>query len=180
MNERSVANRVNKILGYDMITLTDAVKCPKCGKMVLPERGRPDTVAVTFAVEHKAMCWPYYTSFDFSQIDEHQRDALDLRESYIALHIIGREKGTKEERLALGLKDKYLGAFLVPWPAWLEMEQKFIGIQDSIPYDISTMKRVGAGLRPDKDIVHLLARFRLEGTTWPKLPAHNFREWEVL
>jgi len=141
MRELEVRTRIRGMLwrlGYWPITQTDATKtkCDKCGNWVMayPPKGRPDILVLhprglNIVVEVKAI-FPDETSFQFSKINEDQRDWLDLwakdkGHGYLGLGVITKT----------GSKDRLDSIYLVDWKNWLEMEAKLRPIQASVPLD---------------------------------------------
>lgn len=143
MEEKTVRQMIGRSLrqmGYWPITQTDATRtqCPRCKAWVTayPPKGRPDILVLhprgaSIVVECKVLKFKpgKSKSFAFNQIDDAQRRWLDRwlddgGKGYICLGVIQDNPN----------KDELLGAWLVDWADWRATEEKFEGIQASIPY----------------------------------------------
>jgi len=158
MNEAYIRQTINRDLreyGYWPITNTDASRCSRCGGLVKPEIGRPDTLVLhptdsCFVVEYKIL---KTRALPFSEIRDDQRKWLnrwldDGGTGYIGIAVVGKPK--KYHR--------WLDMFLVDWEYWLEVEEECIlAGSKSIPYTWHNRARVPEQL----DMAHKFKAFRM-------------------
>lgn len=138
MNELDVSRKIKDVfetLGYDANKQQDGIKCPRCGKVIVPPSGKPDRtmmhpIARSCYVEVKTVRRDE-TSFSFSEISTEQRAKLDDWRArggvgYLALGIIRRPK--KNDRLS--------ALYLIEWSHWTFIERLLSPYQKSIPVKV--------------------------------------------
>ena len=163
MNEAKVRQEVGHMLtsfGFDVKHYEDAIVCPRCKHLIIPERGRPDLVAMHpqrqgLYVEVKV--FPRgKTAFPFSNISPEQREFLGDWSDRGGLAYLGL--GTVEGRP--DRREKPRRAWLIPWHVWLMVEEVLTPIQASLPLYAERAKFT-AIREGDMDAVNLLAGWEL-------------------
>jgi len=135
MNEATIRGEVRRALnatGRWCPPIRDAMICPKCNGKVLPAADRPDVVAMSstlpdVVVEIKATD-EEDSSFPFRSITTGQRKWLTVwvlsgNTAYLALGTRRGRVGSKNGRRL----------WLVPWPEWIEVENRVRQHQISLP-----------------------------------------------
>ena len=155
---RQEVYRLARVLGYEPITQTDLAKCPTCGTMHHPPKGRPDILWLSAVgpdrVSEVKVMRQREKSFPFKRIESDQRNWLNW----------WRGKGGIGY-LALGtLIPRHRKLWLVEWGAWLEIEKLIRPYQNSIP--LTAGKGVKRELQDQKlDMTTLLSPWELRRVT---------------
>lgn len=173
MNEAGVRRELYTLLkeiGYWPTRGRDAIICPRCNTAILPPMGRPDLLVLSpkgrsRVLEVKAINTERTISFAFSQIEDDQRRWLNAWYDAGGLGYLGI--GTYNERPRR--------LWLVDWEAWLQVEAKLSGIQQSIPIDSSISRTRKIVSEQHLDMVTLLADYELVRKTggWDAPTSHS-------
>ena len=194
MNEANIRGEIYRLLRrlwFWPITQTDAVACWKCHSLVKPPIGRPDILALnpngpSIVVEVKVFPKPENpgwgpASFRFSRIEDKQRAWLSNWQedrkpfspgAFLALGTIHGRTNSKTNPRKL---------WLVPWPEWLQVEERLRPIQASLPLGVrkGLKKQIQ---NQNLDALTLLARWELRwtNTEWYVPPGHSLHIKSVL
>jgi len=174
------------------ITQVDTVQCPGCGRLHHPPSGRPDILCLnpaggrSIVVEVKTFPEPQMSggweqascTFPFSAISDNQRRWLFNYQDDADWRPLGYPH--EVAYLALGMRHGQAGAkktprqlWLVPWPNWLQIEDKLRAYQESLP--LTAIKGLRKEIQEDDLTAYgLLKRWSLEWENgcW-HLPAYH-------